>query len=172
MDFGQLLEGSDAAGLVQAVRQSRLAQQAASTKTPTFGEVSENRRMEQEAMAAEQAAQPQGPSPEDILGQIGFVVNVTKGTFRPVLPGEQAPEPGPKEIILQMQPDGTPQVVGQGKKVSDMDLAKLQDPKRAIQPKLDPGYQIPAEYAGLAEALGLAPEGGAEEAAPQEEPEA
>ena len=174
MDFGSLLEGSDADGLVQAVRQSRLATMA--TKTPTFGEVSENRRMEQQMMAeqqaAQQAAQPPQASPEDILGQIGFLVDVTRGTFRPILPGEQAPEPGPKEIVLKMQPDGQPQVVGSGKKVTDMDLAHLQDPKRGIQPKLDPGYQVPPEYAGLAEALGLMPEGGAEEAAPQEEPEA
>lgn len=178
MDFGSLIEGSDADGLVQAVRQSRLARQAASTQdapmtqTPTFGEVAEGRRAEQQMMAEQQAAQPQQASPEDILGQIGFMVDVTKGTFKPILPGEQAQAPGPKEIVLKMQPDGQPQVVATGKRVSDMDLAKLQDPKRGIQPKLDPSYQVPQEYAGLAEALGLAPEGGAEEVAPQEEPEA
>lgn len=162
MDFGDLIGNSDAAGLVDMVRQSRLARHASSApadepmteETPTFGEIAEDRRA-QGAMQEEQAAQQQqAQDPKQIMAQISMLVDVTNGEFTPILPGEPTPQPGPKEIVLSFA-SGEPEVTAMGKRVRDVDIAKLQDPKRGIQPKLAPDYQVPPQYAGLAKALGI-----------------
>lgn len=153
MNFGDLIEGSDAAGLVQAVRQSRLAD-IASTRTPTFGEVADENRMAQQTAAAEQAAAPAGPSEQDVLSQVKMIVDVRSGTFKPVLPGEPDPGVGPTEVAVSFE-GGQPNIIATGKRVRDVDLAKLSDPKRGMQPKLAPDYQVPAQYEGLAKALGI-----------------
>lgn len=150
--------GTDADTLVKMVRQDRLARQAGGQRTPTFGEVAENNR----AMQAEQAAQA-GPSPEEqqaqtqaIAKSIRFLVDTKTGHFEPVLPEQEAPQPGPHDILMSVGDDPTqPNIIAQGKRVTPASLARLGDPKRGIQPALRPGYKLPEQYAGLGKALGL-----------------
>lgn len=166
--FGALLGDGSADNLIHAVRHSRAARIAdrlgsagaavmgegshvPSERMPTFGELGEEQRM---AQAATPAPQPQA-SPEDIMGQLAFVVDVRSGHLKPILPGEPEASPGPTEIVLKMQPDGQPNIVAQGKRVRPQDIARLQDPKRGVKPQLAPDYQVPPQYEGLAEALGI-----------------
>lgn len=162
--FGSMLAGTDAEQLVKLVRQDRLARQAAGQQTPTFGELGEQNRMEQAAQA--QAGPPQA-SPEEeqariqqIAKSIRFVVDTKTGEFEPVLPDQPDPQIGPNDIFIALGDDPTmPNILAQGKRVTSADVARLGDPKRAMQPALRSTYKVPEQYAGLAEALGLKAEG-------------
>lgn len=153
--------GTDADTLVKMVRQDRLARQAAGTRTPTFGEVSENNRaMQAEAAAAQPSPEEQAAQTDQIAKSIRFLVDTKTGSFEPILPDQEQPMPGPHDIIMSVGDDPTtPNILAQGKRVTPAALARLGDPKRGIQPSLRPGYKVPEQYAGLAEALGLKAEG-------------
>jgi hypothetical protein len=150
--FGGIMANPDAAQLVSMVREGRAARHLATQNVPssTAPTVADAREAAQAQAAAQQA------DPSQIAKSMQFRVNTKTGHFAPVLPGQDAGEPGPHDIIVMMDNDpSTPNILAQGKRVTSMDLARLSDPKRGIQPQLDPNFQVPEEYAGIAEALGL-----------------
>lgn len=158
--------GTDADTLVKMVRQDRLARHAASGAqvTPTFGEVSDNARMQQAEQQgqAQQADADQQAQIAAIQKQIRFLVDTRTGEIEPVLPDQPDPRPGPHEIVMSMGDDPTqPNIISQGKGVTAQAIARLGDPKRGIQPALRKGYKVPEQYAHVAEALGLGPQQGA-----------
>lgn len=158
--FGDLLTGEDANNLVKIVRHGRLARQMATQTTPTFGDVAEERRA---AAAAAPPPAPAGPSPEEQQAQIAsiaqsirFLVDTRTGHFEPLMPDQEDPHVGPHDILMTIGQDPSqPNILAKGKRVTPTALARLGDPKRNIQPSLRPGFQVPPQYAGIAQALGL-----------------
>jgi len=163
--FGFLAEGP-AGPLINEVRQRRAAQMAATERTPTFGELGEERRAvnaEEQAMAADL---PQEVGQQAIGGEIKFLVDTRTGEFEPVLPGQGDPQPGPSEILLTVNQEdpSQPNILATGQRVTSADIARLGNPEKQIKPTLRPGFQLPPQFEGLAESLGM------KQAAPEETP--
>lgn len=161
--FGFLMD-SPAGPLIDQVRQMRASRLAASERVPTFGEIGEERRAvnaEEQAMAAEL---PQEQASQ-VAGEIKFLVDTQNGEFEPVLPGQPDPQPGPTEILLTVnQEDPTqPNILATGKRVTSADIARLGNPERAVKPTLRSSFQLPPEFQGLAESLGITQGAPAEE---------
>ena len=157
--FGRaMFNHEDANNLVRMVRHDRIARNVVKTQTPSFGDVAQQTRDEQ-AMQQEQAAQqPQAPDPQQIAGiaqSLKFVADTRTGHIEPVFPNQPDPALGPHDIIFsQGQDPSQPNILAQGKRVTPQAIARLSDPKRAIQPSLKPGYQLPDEYAHLGPVFG------------------
>lgn len=161
--FGFLMD-SPAGPLIDQVRQMRAARMAAADRVPTFGEVSEERRAvqaEEQQMAAELPATQAASA----ASEIKFLVDTTNGEFEPVLPGQEDPQPGPREILVTVSPDGEPNVLAQGKRVTSADVARLGQPGRGVKPTLRSSFQLPPEFQQLAESLGITQGGATEEPA-------
>jgi len=148
-----LIEGSDAAGLVRAVRSDRLAR-AAHTETQTFGEIAGKTRLareEEEQLAAERDARA-----TEFAASVRFMVDTKTGEFVPYMPDEEVPSPGPSEILMSVGSDpNEPVIHAQGAKVTQKVLDNLRAPDVGITPTLRPSYQVPERYAHIAEALGI-----------------
>ena len=160
----------DAAGLVDLVRRGRAAD-IATNRTKTFGDVASDRAGQelQQMTAQEDQAAAQQQQMSTILSQIGFIVNTKTGRFRPVLPGEDAGQPGPGEVLVKMSPDGQPQIAARGRGVMEKDVARLS--RQGMPAQLDAGYKVPQQYAGLADIFGLSVQGDqSQEEQPTQEP--
>lgn len=154
--FGDLIAGSDAHQLVKTVREDRLARRnakAPTTTTPTFGDSIAQRTAEME----QAAMQPPPPDPAEVASQLAFLVDTRTGHFTPILPGEDPPQPGPHDILMKVDPQNpsVPNILAQGKSVTAASLSRLSNPQRNMQPTLHPNYQIPPQYAQLAQAMGV-----------------
>lgn len=154
--FGFLME-SPAGPLINEVRQRRAAQIAATERTPTFGELGEERRAVQAEEQAIAADEPQAVGEAAIGGDIKFLVDTATGEFEPVLPGQADPQPGPGEILLTVDQENPsqPNILAMGKNVTSADIARLGNPEKQIKPMLRSGFQLPPEFEGLAESLGV-----------------
>jgi cell pole-organizing protein PopZ len=158
--FGEML-GAPADDLVRIVRQDRLARQAVQTQQiPTFGDVAaETRNVQAQQQAAAAAASPevQAQQVANVASSIRFLVDTKTGEFEPVMPEQPDPAVGPSEILFTVNPqDPTqPNIVAQGKRVTPADLARLGNAEKGIQPALRKGYQVPEQYAAIAQALGI-----------------
>lgn len=154
--FGFLADGP-AGPLINEVRQRRAAQAAAAERTPTFGELGEERRAvnaEEQQIAADE---PQAVGEAAIGGEIKFLVDTATGEFEPVLPGQADPQPGPSEILLTVDQENPsqPNILATGKRVTSADIARLGNPEKQIKPTLRSSFQLPPEFEGLAESLGV-----------------
>lgn len=153
--FGFLADGP-AGPLINEVRQRRAAQMAATERTPTFGELGEERRAVNAEEQAISASEPQAVG-ESMTGDIKFLVDTATGEFEPVLPGQGDPQPGPGEILLTVNQEdpSQPNILATGKNVTSADIARLGNPEKAIKPTLRSSFQLPPEFEGIAESLGV-----------------
>ena len=162
--FGFLMD-SPAGPLINEVRQRRAAQMAATERTPTFGELGDERRAVQAQEAEMQAELPQAVG-EQVTGEIKFLVDTTNGEFEPILPGQGDPQPGPTEILMTVNQEdpSQPNILATGKRVTSADIARLGNPEKQIKPMLRQGFELPPELQGIAEQMGVS------QAPPEETP--